>query len=243
MPSMQASSVSDPAPVNAPKNASTDAYGSASPAAYCEREELANTLSHGIGVLAALLGTAAMLYDSIGHLSLLQTLGVGLYGLSMVLLFACSTAYHWAKSPALKRKLKLFDHCAIYLLIAGTYTPFVLITLEGAGVDWVLAAIWLLALGGIGFKLLFLHRFKAFSLVLYLAMGWLCVAVLDKMIAGMTDTGFTLLLTGGLFYSLGVVFYAVKRIPFNHAIWHLFVLGGAISHFLCIYLTVIPKGQ
>ncbi|WP_372870203.1 hemolysin III family protein [Shewanella sp.] len=242
MPSMQASSVSEPAPVNAPESTLAHTQDAASQAAYSKREELANTLSHGIGVVAALLGTVAMLYDSIGHLSVLQTFGVGLYGLSMVLLFACSTAYHWAKSPALKRKFKLFDHCAIYLLIAGTYTPFVLITLQSADVDWVLAAIWLLALGGIGFKLLFLHRFKAFSLLLYLAMGWLCVAVLDKMIAGLTDTGFTLLLTGGLFYSLGVVFYAVKRIPFNHAIWHLFVLGGAISHFLCIYLTVIPKG-
>ena len=103
----------------------------------------------------------------------------------------------------------------------------------------VLIAIWSLAVGGILFKTLFINRFKVFSLLLYLAMGWLCVTVMKELIAGMSPLGFNLLIIGGLFYSLGVIFYVAKRIPYNHAIWHLFVLGGAISHFLCIYLTVI----
>ncbi|QSX38821.1 PAQR family membrane homeostasis protein TrhA [Shewanella sedimentimangrovi] len=209
-------------------------------AAYSPREEFANSLSHGLGVLAALAATALMLLRGSSVLSTAQLLGVFIYGLSMVLLFACSTAYHSVKDPERKQKLKLLDHCAIYLLIAGTYTPLMMISLAKANADWVLLAIWLLALGGIGFKVLFLHRFKAISLLLYLAMGWLCMTVLDELIAGLSPLGFQLLLSGGLFYSLGVIFYAVKRIPFNHAIWHLFVLLGALSHFLCIYLTVLP---
>ncbi|QSX31599.1 hemolysin III family protein [Shewanella cyperi] len=209
-------------------------------AAYSPREELANSLSHGLGVLAALAATVLMLLRGTPVLSTAQLLGVFIYGLSMVLLFACSTAYHSVKDPARKQKLKLLDHCAIYLLIAGTYTPLMMISLAKANADWVLLAIWLLALGGIGFKVLFLHRFKTISLLLYLAMGWLCMTVLDELIAGLSPLGFQLLLSGGLFYSLGVIFYAVKRIPFNHAIWHLFVLLGALSHFLCIYLTVLP---
>ena len=131
------------------------------------------------------------------------------------------------------------DHCAIYTLIAGTYTPMMLISLQSTQATVVLTAIWSLALGGVIFKTLFIGRFKAFSVVLYLVMGWLCVTVMGDLKTHMSDLGLSLLLAGGLFYSLGVIFYVGKRIPFNHAIWHFFVLGGAFSHFLCIYLTVL----
>lgn len=208
-------------------------------ASYCVNEERANSISHGIGVVAGIIGLILCLIKGYDHLSFIQLTGVVVYCSSIILLFLCSTLYHSATSPLLKHRLKIADHCAIYLLIAGTYTPLMLITLNSSDADLVLMAIWSLAIGGILFKTLFIGRFKAFSLVLYLVMGWLCVTVMQELIANMTDLGFNLLLAGGLFYSLGVIFYVAKRIPFNHAIWHLFVLGGAICHFLCIYLTVI----
>ncbi|ABV87705.1 PAQR family membrane homeostasis protein TrhA [Shewanella pealeana] len=208
-------------------------------ASYCAREELANSISHGIGVIVGIVGLILCLLKGFDHLSFVQLTGVVVYCSSIILLFLCSTLYHSATSPMTKHRLKIADHCAIYLLIAGTYTPLMLITLTSSEADWILIAIWSLAIGGVLFKTLFIGRFKAFSLVLYLVMGWLCVTVMQDLIANMSDLGFNLLIAGGLFYSLGVIFYVAKRIPFNHAIWHLFVLGGAVCHFLCIYLTVI----
>ncbi|MEZ9822760.1 hemolysin III family protein [Shewanella sp. 10N.286.45.A1] len=212
-------------------------------ASYSVKEELANSLSHGVGVVAGVIGLIMCIIKGYEHLTLVQMVGVIVYCASIILLFLCSTLYHSATDIVLKHKLKVADHCAIYLLIAGTYTPLMLISLNSEtgneNADLVLIAIWSLAVGGILFKTLFINRFKVFSLVLYLAMGWLCVTVMKELIAGMSPLGFNLLIIGGLFYSLGVIFYVAKRIPYNHAIWHLFVLGGAISHFLCIYLTVI----
>ncbi|ARD22148.1 MULTISPECIES: PAQR family membrane homeostasis protein TrhA [Shewanella] len=206
---------------------------------YCATEEMANSLTHGLGVVAGIAAFSAMLIKGYGQLTTLELLGVAIYGLSIVLLFLASTLYHSSTSPIWRKRFKMADHCAIYTLIAGTYTPLMLISLDGEQANIVLASIWLLALGGIIFKTLFIGKFKAFSVILYLIMGWLCVTVMSDLIKGMTDLGFNLLLAGGAFYSVGVVFYVNKRIPYNHAIWHLFVLAGALSHFLCIYLTVI----
>ncbi|MBV7315259.1 hemolysin III family protein [Shewanella sp. NIFS-20-20] len=211
----------------------------ASIAPYSTTEELANSISHGIGVVAGIIGTLMMLTKGIDHLDPTQLIGVMAYGASIILLFLCSTLYHSVSSPPLKKKLKLADHCAIYLLIAGTYTPLMMISINTAKADDILLAIWGLAIAGIIFKTLFINRFEKLSLGLYLLMGWLCVTIMPELTAGMTELGFGLLLAGGMFYSLGVVFYACKRIPFNHAIWHIFVLLGALSHFLCVYLTVI----
>ncbi|ACJ29073.1 Channel protein, hemolysin III family subfamily [Shewanella piezotolerans WP3] len=212
-------------------------------ASYSVKEELANSLSHGLGVVAGVIGLIMCVIKGYEHLSFIQMTGVVVYCASIILLFLCSTLYHSATDVSLKHKLKVADHCAIYLLIAGTYSPLMLISLNNesgnGNANLVLIAIWSLAVGGILFKTLFINRFKVFSLTLYLAMGWLCVTVMKELIAGMSPLGFNLLIIGGLFYSLGVIFYVAKRIPYNHAIWHLFVLGGAISHFLCIYLTVI----
>ncbi|QSX35255.1 hemolysin III family protein [Shewanella avicenniae] len=208
--------------------------------AYTRSEELINSISHGIGILFGLVGLVLMIHKSHMQLSTLQLTGVILYGSSFILLFLCSTLYHGISSPHLKTRLKILDHCAIYLLIAGTYTPLMLISLHDTETEWVLAAIWGLAASGVIFKSFFVHRFKLFSLSLYLLMGWLCVAILPQLIANLSASGFWLLISGGLCYSLGVPFYAIKRIPYNHAIWHLFVLAGAVCHFLCIYLTVLP---
>ncbi|QYJ87735.1 hemolysin III family protein [Shewanella mesophila] len=206
---------------------------------YSEKEELANSVSHGLGIVAGVLALISSVAKGWGHLSNIQLTGVIIYCFSIILLFLCSTLYHSVKDPQLKHKLKIADHCAIYFLIAGTYTPLMLIEFGGDTALIMLAAIWGIALGGVLFKTIFIHRFKAFSVILYLTMGWLCMLVLEDLIAAMTPLGFQLLLLGGLFYSVGVIFYVVKRIPYNHAIWHLFVLAGALSHFLCVYLTVI----
>ncbi len=206
---------------------------------YSIKEEIANSVSHGLGVIAGIVALVLMLLKGQDHLKPIQLTGVAIYGASIIVLFLCSTLYHSVSHSGWKHKLKIADHCAIYCLIAGTYTPLMLISLQGTQSIVILTAIWSLAIGGILFKTLFIHKFKKLSLVLYLAMGWLCVTVMGDLTAAMSELGFNLLILGGLFYTLGVVFYVGKRIPFNHAIWHLFVLGGAMSHFLCIYLTVI----
>lgn len=206
---------------------------------YCAREELANASSHALGVLAGIVGLVLMLIKAPAQLSFVQTSGIVVYGLSIIVLFLASTLYHSSQSAVWRKRFKMADHCAIYTLIAGTYTPLMLISLQSPQAHIVLSAIWALALGGIIFKTLFIGRFKAFSVVLYLVMGWLCVTVMDDLKSQMSALGITLLFAGGLFYSLGVIFYVGKRIPFNHAIWHVFVLGGAFSHFFCIYLTVL----
>ncbi|MBU1390312.1 MAG: hemolysin III family protein [Gammaproteobacteria bacterium] len=206
---------------------------------YSIKEEIANSVSHGLGVIAGVVALVLMLLKGQVHLTPIQLTGVAIYGASIIVLFLCSTLYHSISHSGWKHKLKIADHCAIYCLIAGTYTPLMLISLQGTQSIVILTAIWSLAIGGILFKTLFIHKFKKLSLVLYLAMGWLCVTVMGDLTAAMSELGFNLLILGGLFYTLGVIFYVGKRIPFNHAIWHLFVLGGAMSHFLCIYLTVI----
>ena len=206
---------------------------------YSIKEEIANSVSHGLGVIAGIVALVLMLLKGQDHLTPIQLTGVAIYGASIIVLFLCSTLYHSVSHSGWKHKLKIADHCAIYCLIAGTYTPLILISLQGTQSIVMLTAIWSLAIGGILFKTLFIHKFKKLSLVLYLTMGWLCVTVIGDLTAAMSQLGFNLLILGGLFYTLGVVFYVGKRIPFNHAIWHLFVLGGAMSHFLCIYLTVI----
>lgn len=206
---------------------------------YSLSEEIANSISHGLGVIAGVVGLIFMLLKGADHLTNIQLTGVIIYGVSLILLFLSSTLYHSVTHVGLKHKLKIADHCAIYCLIAGTYTPLMLISLQGQLSTIILTAIWSLAIGGILFKTLFIHRFKKLSLVLYLAMGWLCMTVIGDLTAAMSPLGFNLLLLGGLFYTLGVIFYVGKRIPYNHAIWHLFVLAGAMSHFFCIYLTVI----
>lgn len=162
-----------------------------------------------------------------------------LYGGSMILLFLASTLYHAIPDPRAKPWLKKFDHCAIYLLIAGTYTPFLLVGLKSPLATGLMAVIWSLALAGIIFKLTIAHRFKALSLVTYLSLGWLSLVVIYQLAVKLSAGGVWLLAAGGIIYSLGVIFYVSRRIPYNHAIWHGFVLGGSICHFCAIYFYVL----
>jgi len=206
---------------------------------YTLAEEIANSISHGIGLVFGIVGLVLLLGQAFDtHASMLAITSYALYGGSMILLFLASTLYHAIPHPRAKIWLKKFDHCAIYLLIAGTYTPFLLVGLDSPLARGLMVVIWGLALLGILFKLTIAHRFKVLSLVTYLAMGWLSLVVIYELAMRLSPGGITLLAVGGLIYSLGVIFYVCKRIPYNHAIWHGFVLGGSVCHFLAIYLYV-----
>ena len=206
---------------------------------YTLAEEIANSISHGIGLVFGIVGLVLLLGQAVDtHASTLAITSHALYGGSMILLFLASTLYHAIPHPRAKIWLKKFDHCAIYLLIAGTYTPFLLVGLDSPLARGLMVVIWGLALLGILFKLTIAHRFKVLSLVTYLAMGWLSLVVIYELAMRLSPGGITLLAVGGLIYSLGVIFYVCKRIPYNHAIWHGFVLGGSVCHFLAIYLYV-----
>ena len=162
------------------------------------------------------------------------------YGSSIILLFLASTLYHSITTEKAKRLLKTLDHCAIYLLIAGSYTPFLLVGLRTPLAMGLMAVIWGIALVGIIMKIAFVYRFKRLSLFIYLAMGWLSLIVVYQLAMNIDIGGLVLLAVGGVIYSLGVIFYVAKRIPYNHAIWHLFVLAGCACHFFAIYLYVTP---
>ena len=204
---------------------------------YSPREEWANRLSHGLGLLLGGLGLVLLLHKGWDQ-GPRVLLSYGVYGASLVLLYLASTLYHSVSSVTARRWSKLFDHCAIYLLIAGTYTPFLLVGLNSPLSRGLMIVIWSLALLGILFKLTIAHRFKILSLVTYLTMGWLSLIVVYQLAVKLAVGGVTLLAVGGVVYSLGVIFYVCKRIPYNHAIWHGFVLGGSVCHFLAIYLYI-----
>ncbi|OQX37792.1 MAG: hemolysin III family protein [Oceanospirillales bacterium LUC14_002_19_P2] len=207
---------------------------------YSVAEEIANSLSHGLGMVFGIVALVLLVNEAVALDDTVRVTSFSIYGASMILLFLASTLYHAIPAPGAKRRLKLFDHCAIYLLIAGTYTPFLLVTLEGTFGTVLMAIVWSLAGLGLAFKLVFGHRYRKLSLLTYLGMGWLSLVAIGELVERLPAGGIWLLASGGLVYSLGVVFYVWKRLPFNHAIWHLFVLGGCVCHFLAIYGYVLP---
>lgn len=203
-------------------------------------EEVANTIIHGIGMILGIIGLVLMLNQAgKTDASIIAITSYTLYGSSIILLYLASTLYHAVPHLPAKRWLKKIDHCAIYLLIAGTYTPFLLIGLASQLARGLMIFIWFMAAIGILFKLIFAHRFRIVSLITYLCMGWLSLIVIYQLIQNLPIGGVMLLAMGGIIYSLGVVFYVWERIPYNHAIWHGFVLSGTICHFLAIYLYII----
>ena len=199
-------------------------------APYSPREELANTLTHGFGFLIAIAALVYMLSVTPLEQKKKKKVGVVVYGVSLILMFLSSTLYHAVSHSKAKQILKRFDHCAIYLLIAGTYTPMLTITIQNTLSNVVLIVVWVMAVLGVVFKAFFTGRFERFSVVAYLVMAWLGVLVMNQLYLVLTTAGFILLLAGGAAYSVGVIFYVNKRIPFNHAIWHCFVFIGAMSH-------------
>lgn len=208
---------------------------------YSDIEERANAITHGLGVVLGVVGLILLLIRAFDHQADTLTIAsMAVYGSSIILLFLASTLYHSITTEKTKRLLKTLDHCAIYLLIAGSYTPFLLVSLRTPLAMGLMAVIWGIALVGIIMKIAFVYRFKRLSLVTYLAMGWLSLIVVYQLAMNIEVGGLVLLALGGVIYSLGVIFYVAKRIPYNHAIWHLFVLAGCACHFFAIYLYVTP---
>ena len=208
---------------------------------YSDIEERANAITHGLGVVLGVVGLILLLIRAFDYQAdMLTVASMAVYGSSIILLFLASTLYHSITTEKTKRLLKTLDHCAIYLLIAGSYTPFLLVGLRTPLAMGLMAVIWGIALVGIIMKIAFVYRFKRLSLFVYLAMGWLSLIVVYQLAMNIDIGGLVLLAVGGVIYSLGVIFYVAKRIPYNHAIWHLFVLAGCACHFFAIYLFVTP---
>lgn len=205
---------------------------------YDQAEERINYISHGLGALLAIIAGILLIVKG-SYLSTGPWIGLWIYALSMVLLFSASMLYHMSTSADRRYFYKKVDHTAIYYLIAGTYTPFLSIAIPTAKAQYLLIALWIIAALGTLFKFIFIHRFQKLSLIAYLLMGWLAVLVIDDMQQYLSAQSLTLLIIGGLAYTVGALFYALKRVRYAHAIWHIFVLIGAGSHFLSIYLYVI----
>lgn len=202
------------------------------------QEENWNTLSHGLGVILSVVGLVLMLlkYDAAKDWALFSVL---VYGVSLITLFLASTLYHANSSERKKHRYRIIDHISIYLLIAGTYTPVLLLALSNSK-GWMLFwIVWSIAAFGVILKLFFTGRFEVFSTLLYLIMGWLIVFDFSNLSSFLGPQGILWLFAGGLFYTVGIVFYILQKLPFNHVIWHFFVLGGALSHFVMVYHYVL----
>lgn len=203
------------------------------------REELANVLTHGLGVFASVCGGAVLITLAAVFGDVWQIVGASVFGASLLLLYSASTLYHAVRHEIVRARLKVFDHCAIYVLIAGTYTPFMLVDLRG-GWGWTLfGVVWGLAVAGIVFKLFCTGKLRVLSTLMYIGMGWLAVIAIGPMLRELPTSALIWLLAGGLTYTVGTVFYH-SRIPYSHAIWHLFVLGGSTCHFVAVLSQVMP---
>lgn len=210
---------------------------------YSLAEEIANAITHGIGTLLsaaalALLVVYACFFGDVWHI-----VSFSIYGATLVILYLASTLYHSIQNDKAKKILKIFDHASIYLLIAGTYTPVTLIALRSQNgiLAWtIFGIIWGFALVGIILKAFFTGRFKLISTLCYLIMGWIIVIAMNPLVHAVSTSAITWFVIGGLSYTVGAVFYMIKKIPFNHAIFHLFVLGGSICHFFAILFYFLP---
>lgn len=201
------------------------------------REEVASLVTHSVGVVFGIVALVVMLVLAAGDT--IKVISAAVFGTSLVLLYSSSTLYHFFTSPRWKARFQALDHACIYLLIAGSYTPITLITLKGACGWSLFGAVWAMALGGVLMKTLWQGKKDHWiSTALYLLMGWLIVFALGPLLRAMPAAGIGWLVAGGLAYSLGVIFFAWRRLPFNHAIWHLFVLGGSVCHVIAACLFV-----
>ncbi|CAH0347265.1 hemolysin III family protein [Bacillus sp. CECT 9360] len=207
---------------------------------YSKKEELVNAITHGIGVLLSITALVFLIIFSAQEGSAWHVVAATIYGVSMLVLYTSSTLVHSFPPGKAKDIFEIFDHSAIYFFIAGTYTPFMLIVLNGA-LGWTLLGIvWGVALVGVVFKAFFVKKFLYLSTVLYIAMGWLIVVAWNPMAATIPAAGMQLLMVGGLLYTLGAVFYVWRGFPFHHAVWHLFVIGGTAAHFFAVLFYVLP---
>ena len=205
-------------------------------------EEIANGITHGIGAALSIAGLAILVLLAALKGDVWRIVSFSVYGTTLIVLYLASTLYHSFQNPKVKHIFKIIDHAAIYLLIAGTYTPFMLVSLRGAWGWTLFGIIWGLALSGIVFKTVFIHRFAKISVAVYILMGWLCVIAMKQMLVSIPFGGLVWLAVGGVLYTVGVIFYAWPSLKYHHAIWHLFVLGGSICHYFSILFYVLPEG-
>lgn len=207
---------------------------------YDSKEETLNVITHGIGFLLSIAALVILVVSAAKYGTARHITSFAIFGASLIVLYAASTLYHYAKNPELRQKLNIFDHSAIYVLIAGTYTPFTLIVLKG-WVGWTIFGIsWGLALAGIIFKVFYFGKYDKISTLAYVLMGWVIILAIKPLIENLPLGGLVWLFMGGLSYSLGAIFYSMKRIRFNHAIFHVFVLLGSFCHFMAVFLYVLP---
>ncbi len=202
-------------------------------------EEIASALTHGLGAAAALAGGAVLITLAALYGDGWQLSAAIVFGITLLLLYVASTLYHAIQHPVTKGRLKIFDHCAIYLLIAGTYTPFTLIGLRDTVGWWLFGTIWALAFFGVVFKLFYTGRFQLISTIVYIAMGWLIVVAAKPAMKALDPWTFGWLLGGGVAYTLGTFFYHRPKMPYSHAIWHMFVIAGSVCHYVAVMAQVV----
>lgn len=210
---------------------------------YSPIEEKTNIISHAIGLLLSIAALVLMLVRASLYGDAWHIISVSIFGLSLIALYAASTVYHSATDPQRRARLRVIDHATIYTLIAGTYTPFSLVILNGS-VGWmVFGASWAMALTGITLKLFFTGRFNILSTMMYVFMGWIIVFAINPLIENLSTQGLFWLFAGGVAYTTGAILYSIKKIRFNHAIFHMFVLLGSACHFVSVYFYVLPNSK
>ncbi len=208
---------------------------------YSIAEEIANSITHGLGALLSVAGLAVLVVSSLRHGTTVHVVSSIIFGLSLLFLYASSTLYHATRNPGAKRILRRMDHTAIFLLIAGSYTPFTLVTLRGPWGWSIFGVVWGLAIIGLLFEDALRRRWVGLSIGLYILMGWVAAAAVKPLVESLPRGGIVLLFAGGLAYTFGTIFYLTRRIPFHHAWWHIAVLAGSILHFSAVLLYVIPR--
>lgn len=207
---------------------------------YSPVEERINIVTHGIGLVLSIIGLILLITHAAMYRNELYVLSCTVFGLSLVAVYAASTIYHSIKKPELRMRMKIVDHAAIYLLIAGTYTPLTLITLHNT-LGWVLFIIlWIFAITGISLKLFFTGRYSLLSTIMYVLMGWIIVIAIKSIFENLPLGGFVWFITGGLVYTVGAILYSIKKIKFNHAIFHFLVVIGSFCHFVTVNYYVLP---
>lgn len=201
---------------------------------YSIQEEIANALTHGVGIIFGIVAIPVLLAFSVVSHNLPLTAATAIYGFGMLCMFTFSTLYHAIQAVEVKKVLRIFDHISIFLLIGGTYTPIVLKSVPTSTAIWFLAVQWSLIAAGIVLKVFFTGRFRLVSSLLYLGLGWMVVFIGRPVWETLTAWSLTWLVIGGIIYSIGVIFYQVRKIPYNHAIWHIFVLAATIAHYIAM---------
>lgn len=207
---------------------------------YTRNEEIANIITHGIGAVLSVIGMFLLVIYATQHGDAYHITSVSIFGATLILLYLMSTLYHSFQHPKLKRVFRILDHSSIYLLIAGSYTPFTLVAMRGPWGWSMLALIWSLAIAGVVFKLFYTGHFHFISTGIYIGMGWVALIAIKPMLESVPTGGLILLVLGGVLYTGGTAFYLWEKLPYNHAVWHGFVMGGSFCHFMAVYHYVLP---